>query len=93
MEKEKRFLLIDIIQEWREELEERDARQPRVILYSLGNLSDKVFLIAVPLAASSGVLVPQISCPSSFSAAYSRKDQPRRPLWMIFFKKNLHNLE
>ncbi len=64
LEKEKRHVLLRTIRNWRENLANDDPGQPSVILYSLGNLSDKVTLIAISLCASLGIWIPQISIPS-----------------------------
>lgn len=65
IEGEKRNLFIRIIQEWRKRLRSDDSKKPRVVFHSLERLDDKLSLAVIPLAASAGVMVPQISERSS----------------------------
>lgn len=63
LEEEKRHVLLRTIRNWREKLANDDPEQPSVIICSLGNLSDKVILIALSLCASLGIWIPQVSIP------------------------------
>jgi pyrimidine-nucleoside phosphorylase len=64
LEEERRHVLLRTIRNWRKNLANDDPEQPSVIIYSLGNLSDKVILVALSLCASSGIWIPQVSIPS-----------------------------
>ncbi len=64
LEEEKRHVLLKTIRNWRKNLANDDPEQPSVVIYSLGNLSDKVILIALSLCASLGIWIPQVSIPS-----------------------------
>jgi len=50
----------DIIRDWRAALQENKIESPRIILISLGSLSDKIAFIVDPLIASGGISSPQI---------------------------------
>lgn len=54
----------EVIQRWREVIQDGGLKRPRLILLSLGNLSDKISFIVVPLVASAGICTPQVCGPS-----------------------------
>ncbi len=59
----------EVIHDWRAALLEHKFESPRIILVSLGSLSDKIAFIVAPLVASGGVSAPQIC---DFSSRWRR---------------------
>ncbi len=60
-----RSFFVRFLKDWEKKIGMYDTESPKLISYSIGNLSGKISFILVPLVASEGLVIPQIVEPKS----------------------------